>query len=65
MLRIGIMLKLYIVYFKYQIPGEKKPGPIRQHRVYAGSLDEARRLATEQARYPNVEVLAVKPAPNW
>ncbi|MBI4717208.1 MAG: hypothetical protein HY763_05345 [Planctomycetes bacterium] len=54
------MLKLFIVYYKYQVAGEKKPGPVRQYRVYANSLEEARRLAGQQANYPNVEVLRVE-----
>jgi hypothetical protein len=52
----------YIIYFKYKIPSEKAQGPIRQFRIYATSLDEARRLATSYANYPNIEVLNVKPA---
>jgi len=53
------MLKSYIIYYKYQNPGDKKPGPVRQFRVYANSYDEARTLATQQGNYPNMEVLRV------
>lgn len=54
------MLRMYIVYYQYQIPGEKKPGPVRQFRVYASSLSEAKRLAAEQANYPNLQVLRIE-----
>jgi hypothetical protein len=56
------MLKPYIVYYKYKQPGDKKPGPVRQFRIYAGSVAEARRLAVQQANYPNVELLSVRAA---
>lgn len=55
------MLKIFIVYFRYKVPTEKGPGPVRQFRLYATSADEARRLASGYANYPNIEVLAVKP----
>ncbi len=51
---------MYIIYYQYQVPGEKKPGPVRQFRVYATSLGEAKRLAAEQSQYPNIEVLRIK-----
>lgn len=54
------MLKMYIIYYQYQVPGDKKPGPVRQFRVYASSLAEAKNLAAEQAQYPNIEVLRIK-----
>jgi hypothetical protein len=54
------MLSLFIVYYKYQQPGDKKPGPVRQFRIYASSAEEARRLAARQANYPNIEVINVK-----
>ena len=56
------MLKPYIVYFKFKIPGDKTEGAVKQFRVYANNLDEAKRLAVRHANYPNVEVLTVKPA---
>ncbi|MCH7592661.1 MAG: hypothetical protein IH989_07780 [Planctomycetes bacterium] len=56
------MLKPYIVYYKYKNPGDKKPGAVKQYRIYAQSVDDARRLATQQANYPDVEVLNVKRA---
>ena len=48
------------VLYNLQVPGEKKPGPVRQFRVYATSLGEAKRLAAEQSQYPNIEVLRIK-----
>lgn len=56
------MLKQYVVYYKYKCPGDKKHGAVKQHRIYAENVEEARRLATRQANYPDVEVLDVKPA---
>ena len=56
------MLKAYIVYYKYKLPGDKKPGAVKQFRVYAPGVVEARRLATQQANYPDVEILRIKPA---
>ncbi len=53
------MLSLYIVYYRFQVAGEKKAGPIRQFRLYATSLDEARRLTTTYAQYPNIEVVRI------
>jgi hypothetical protein len=55
------MLKPYIIYYRYKIPGEKKPGAQKQFRVYADSLENARRMALAQANYPNIEVLKVAP----
>jgi len=56
------MLQAYIVYFKYKNPGDKKPGPVRQFRLYANSIDEARTLASRHANYPDIEILRVKSA---
>ena len=56
------MLRPYIVYYKFRIPGDKTLGAVKQFRIYADSVDEARRLATRHANYPNIEVLNVKAA---
>ncbi len=56
------MLKLYYVYFRFKPPGEKKPGPIRHVRIYANDEHEARKLASEQARYPDLEITDIKEA---
>ncbi len=56
------MLKPFIVYYKYKQPGDKKPGPVRQFRIYASNPEEARRLALQQANYPDIELLRVKQA---
>lgn len=55
------MLKPYTIYYKYQVPGDKKPGPVRQFRIYANNTDEARRLARQQGNYPNLEILRITP----
>ena len=52
------MLRAYVIHFKYQNPGDKAPGPVRQFRIYADSLDEARRLAFIDATEEVFENLA-------
>jgi len=56
------MLQPYIVYFTFISPGDKKPGPVKQFRVYANDWEEARRLTAEQSTYSDVTVLRVVPA---
>ena len=56
------MLKPYIVYYKYKCRGDKKPGAVKQFRIYANTREEAHRLAVRQANYPDIEVLRVKVA---
>ncbi len=60
--QVGETMQSYIIYYKYKNAGDKKPGPVRQYRIYAGSYDEARQLATQYANYPNIEVLRIKEA---
>lgn len=57
-----MMPKPYIVYFKFKIPTDKTQGAVKQFRVYATSLDEARRLVTQYSTYPQIEVLNIKAA---
>lgn len=59
---VGNIMEAYIIVYKYKREGEKKPGPVRQFRIYADNLDEARREAQRYANYPNIEVLDVHPA---
>ena len=56
------MLRPFIIYFRFQGPADKEMGPVRQFRIYANNADEARRLASQYANYPNIEVLQVRPA---
>jgi len=56
------MLTPYIIYFKYKGPSDKKPGAVKQFRLYANNLDEARRLAVQHANYPDIEVLKINRA---
>ncbi len=56
------MLKPYVVYFKYKCPGDKKPGAVKQYRLYAETLEDARRLVATQGNYPDIEVLNIKSA---
>lgn len=53
-------MRLYIILFKFQNPGDKKPGPVRQFRIYANSYDEAKTLMERQGQYPNLEILSIK-----
>ena len=52
-------MTLYIVYFKYKQIGDKKPGPVKQFRIYANNVEEARQLATQYANYPDIDVLRI------
>lgn len=56
------MLKPYIVYYKYKTPANKGPGAVKQYRIYAASTDEAKRLASQFANYPHIEILDIKHA---
>ena len=56
------MLKPYIVYYKYKCPGDKKPGAIKQYRIYANHLEEARHLSVQHSNYPDIEIIKVKRA---
>lgn len=55
-------MNAYIVYFKYKIPGEKAAAAIKQFRLYANNMDEARRLAGSYANYPNIDIVEIRPA---
>lgn len=56
----GLMLKPFVVYFKYKCPGDKKPGAVKQYRLYATSVEEARRLVAQHANYPDVKIMRVE-----
>jgi len=56
------MLRAFIIYYKYKCPGEKKPGAVKQYRIYANNYEEARQIATQHSSYPDIEVLSIKPA---
>ncbi len=56
------MLKTYIVIFRYKGPNDKALGPVRQFRIHATNLDEARRLLARYANYPNLEVVNIREA---
>ncbi len=49
----------YIIYFKYKQAGDKKPGAVKQFRIYANNVEEARQLATQYANYPDINVLRI------
>jgi hypothetical protein len=56
------MQQMYIILYRYKAKGEKKPGPVRQYRIYADDLEEAKRQAARYANYPDIEIVDVKPA---
>ncbi len=53
------MQETYVVVYKYKQEGDKKHGPIRQFRICAADLEEAKREAQRYANYPNIEVIDV------
>lgn len=53
-------MKMFIILFRYQIEGEKKPGPVRQFRIYARDIAEAQHEAKRYGNYPNLQILDVK-----
>ena len=55
------IMEAFIILYKYKRDGEKKPGPVRQFRIYAEDLEAARRQAERHANYPTIEVLDVHP----
>lgn len=50
------------MYYKYKNPGDKKPGAVKQFRIYANSAEEARRLVHRYAQYPDIDVLRIQAA---
>jgi len=54
-------MRPYVIYFRYKCPGDKKPGPVKHFRIYASGTEEARRLATQYANYPDLEILRIRP----
>ena len=55
-------MEAYIILYRYKAVGEKKPGPVRQFRVYAEDLADARLQAERYANYPDIQVIEVQPA---
>ena len=55
-------MKPYIIYFKYKVPGDKAGPAVKQFRLYATSVEEARRLASNYANYPNIDIIEIRPA---
>ncbi len=53
----------FIVYFRYQKPGDKKPGPITHQKLRADTIDQAREVAARQANYPGIEIVRVEEVP--
>ncbi len=54
-------MQAFIILYKFKASGEKKPGPIRQFRIYADDLEQATREAKRYANYPDIEIIAVNP----
>lgn len=53
-------MRMFIVYYRYTNPGDKKPGPVRQFRIFAVDASEAQRMLNQYANYPNLEVVSIK-----
>lgn len=53
-------MRMYIVYYRFKNPNDKKHGPVRQFRIFANDGEEAQRLLGQYANYPNLEVVRVK-----
>lgn len=58
--RAEFRMRMYIVYYRFKNPGDKKHGPVRQFRIFANDGEEAQRLLGQYANYPNLEVVRVK-----
>jgi hypothetical protein len=55
------MLQTFAVYFRYKNPNDKAPGPVRHFRINAATAEEARKLVSQYSRYPNLEVISIRP----
>lgn len=53
-------LKTFVVYYRYQVEGEKGQGPVRHYKLQADSARDADRLLRRYANYPGLEVLRVE-----
>jgi hypothetical protein len=53
-------MNTYVVLYRYKARGEKKLGPVRQFRIYASDLEEAKREAVRYANYPDIEIIDVQ-----
>lgn len=53
-------LKTFVVYFRYQVEGEKGQGPVRHHKFQAGSARQAEKMLRSYANYPGLEILRVE-----
>jgi len=53
-------MKTYVIYFKFQQPGEKKPGPIRHYKLQAASIKEAEQLLRQYTTYEGLEVIRIE-----
>lgn len=54
-------MPMFIILYRYKQPNDKQPGPVRQFRIYAQDLAEAKREAARYANYPNIEIIDVHP----
>ena len=58
--RVASGMQMFIILYKYKQTGDKKPGPVRQFRIYAEDLEEAKRQAQRYANYPNIDIIEVR-----
>lgn len=55
-------MQAYIILYRYKAKGEKKPGPVRQFRIYAADSSDAQRQAERYANYPDIEIIDIRRA---
>ncbi|MEE8171166.1 MAG: hypothetical protein V3T70_11530 [Phycisphaerae bacterium] len=55
-------MKLFIIQFRYQKPGDKSAGPVQQYRLYAVDLAQAWEMARGYGNYEGIELINVVPA---
>ncbi len=53
-------MKTFVIYYKYTLPGAKKPGPIRHYKLSANTVREAEGMLRQYANYPGLEVIRVE-----
>ena len=53
-------MRTFVIYFKYTLPGEKKPGPVRHYKLQANTPKEAEELLRRYAAYPGLDLVKIE-----
>lgn len=53
-------MRMFVIYFRYQQPEEKKPGPVRHFKIEAENADEARATLRRHANYKGLEIIRLE-----